>query len=137
MPTISMVGLSLFEHAANTASKNWLIAMCTIALLTLFSQILVNVNVPTFSYSKDQGFKLKWFPIFKLFPVNSINFLNQFYSVSWHNTLQVLLAISIMWGICAILTAFDVFAENNPARTDGRIRLITQSAWFRIPYPGE
>lgn len=26
--------------------------------------------MPTFSYTKGQGCKLKWFPIFKLFPVS-------------------------------------------------------------------
>lgn len=39
VPTVSLVGLTLFEHAAATASKHWGIAVGTTAMLTLFSQV--------------------------------------------------------------------------------------------------
>lgn len=42
-----------------------------------------------------------------------------------------------MWGLCAILTATNVFPEGHPARTDARLRVLTDSAWFYIPYPGQ
>jgi nucleobase transporter 1/2 len=87
----------------------------TAALLTLFSQILVNVKFPMLTYRKGDGFKLVWFQLFKLFPV--------------------LLGIAIMWAVCAILTATNVFEPGNFARTDVRIKVLQDAPWFRVPYP--
>jgi len=84
-------------------------------LLILFSQILVDVKVPAVTYRKGVGFKIVWFELFKLFPV--------------------LLAIAIMWLVCGILTATNVFQPGNPARTDVRIKVLEDSPWFRVPYP--
>jgi hypothetical protein len=39
-------------------------------MLTLYSQILVNVNCPIPVYKKGQGFRIIWFALFKLFPVS-------------------------------------------------------------------
>lgn len=117
VPTVSLVGLTLFEHAAETASKHWGIAVGTTAMLTLFSQVFVNVVVPMPVYRKNVGIEFKFVKIFKLFPV--------------------LLTISIMWGICAILTATNIFDTGHPARTDVRIRVLQDAPWFRIPYPGQ
>lgn len=69
VPTVSLVGLTLFQHAGETASKHWGIAVGTSFLLTLFSQVMVNVNVPVLVYRKGQGFQIRSFAIFKLFPV--------------------------------------------------------------------
>lgn len=77
--------------------------------------MLVNVKFPGFSYKKGEGFKLIWFELFKLFPV--------------------LLGIAIMWIICGVLTATNVLVPGDPARTDARIRVLTDAPWFRIPYP--
>lgn len=84
-------------------------------LLTLFSQIMVNIKVPVLSYQKASGFKIVWFELFKLFPV--------------------LLSISIMWIVCLILTMTNVFEEGSQARTDVRIKVLSDAPWFRIPYP--
>lgn len=46
-----------------------------------------------------------------------------------------MLAIIVIWGGCAILTHFDVFDAHHPARTDLRTKLLTDSPWFRVPYP--
>ncbi|ETN66964.1 solute carrier family 23 member 2 [Anopheles darlingi] len=116
-PTVALVGITLFRHASETASKHWGIAVGTTAMLTLFSQLLSNVNCPAILYRKGQGFRVTWFPLFKLFPV--------------------LLTIGIMWGLCAVLTATGVFPEGHPARTDVRLRVLQDAAWFRIPYPGQ
>ena len=40
-----------------------------------------------------------------------------------------------MWGLCAILTAANVFDENDPARTDTRADILKDAEWFRVPYP--
>ncbi|KAL1374557.1 hypothetical protein pipiens_018017 [Culex pipiens pipiens] len=117
VPTVSLVGLTLFSHASETASKHWGIAVGTIFLMTLFSQAMTGVNVPTLKYRKGHGLQIGWFPLFKLFPV--------------------LLTIVIMWSLCAILTATGVFPEGHPARTDVRIRVLQDASWFRVPYPGQ
>lgn len=87
----------------------------TTALLTIFSQILVNVKFPTITYTRKNGLKVTYFELFKLFPV--------------------LLGITIMWIICGILTATNVLPPGDMARTDARIKVLTDAPWFRIPYP--
>lgn len=90
-------------------------AFRTSVLLTLFSQIMVDVKVPIPAYRKSSGFTIIWFELFKLFPV--------------------LLSISIMWIVCLVLTLSNVFEEGNQARTDVRMTVLTDAPWFRIPYP--
>jgi hypothetical protein len=41
----------------------------TTCMLTLFSQVLTNVEVPTVTYRKGVGLQVTWFALFKLFPV--------------------------------------------------------------------
>lgn len=36
-----------------------------------------------------------------------------------------------------ILTVTNVFEEGHPARTDARIRVLTDAKWFYVPYPGQ
>ncbi|XP_014283866.1 solute carrier family 23 member 1 [Halyomorpha halys] len=117
VPTVSLVGLSLFQNAAEAASTHWGIAAGTIILLTLFSQILTEVKVPGVNYSKSKGLHITWFHLFKLFPV--------------------LLTIVIMWGVSGLLTVFNVLPPGHPGRTDVKISIVEQSAWFRVPYPGQ
>jgi hypothetical protein len=40
-----------------------------------------------------------------------------------------------MWGLCAILTAFDVFEAGDEARTDKNLQLLKNADWVRVPYP--
>ncbi|XP_075211901.1 solute carrier family 23 member 2 isoform X2 [Lycorma delicatula] len=117
VPTVSLVGLSLFENAADAASQQWGIAIATIIMLTVFSQCLTEVKVPGINYKKGVGFRIVWFNLFKLFPV--------------------LLTILIMWGISGLLTYYDVFPYGHPARTDVKISILRDSSWFRVPYPGQ
>lgn len=115
VPCVGLVGLTLFEHAAETASTNWGIAIGTSVLLTLFSQIMVNVKVPIVTYRFSSGFKIIWFELFKLFPV--------------------LLSITIMWIVCFICTLTDTLEVGSQARTDVRLSVLYDAPWFRIPYP--
>ncbi|XP_072931627.1 solute carrier family 23 member 2 isoform X2 [Epargyreus clarus] len=117
MPTVALVGLTLFDHAAEAASQQWGIAAGTFILLTIFSQCMSEVKIPTVAWRKGHGLQIVWFPLFKLFPV--------------------LLTISIMWGVCGILTATNVFKPGHPARTDLKINIIEDAPWFRVPYPGQ
>ncbi|KAL0893409.1 hypothetical protein ABMA27_014996 [Loxostege sticticalis] len=115
-PTVALVGLTLFDHAAEAASQQWGIAAGTFILLTIFSQCMGEVKIPTLAW-KNGRCTMIWFPLFKLFPV--------------------LLTIVIMWAICAILTATEALPANHPARTDVKINIIEDAPWFRIPYPGQ
>lgn len=117
VPTVSLVGISLFENAADAASKHWGIAGGTILMLTLYSQILVNVPFPILMYRKGEGIRVTWFELFKLFPV--------------------LLTIIVMWIICVILTVTDTLPVGNGARADSKLKIINDSPWFRVPYPGQ
>jgi solute carrier family 23 (nucleobase transporter), member 1 len=47
----------------------------------------------------------------------------------------VILAIFVTWSLGAILTASDVWEEGNVCRTDAQQDIITESPWFRVPYP--
>uniref|UniRef100_A0A0K8V395 Solute carrier family 23 member 1 n=1 Tax=Bactrocera latifrons TaxID=174628 RepID=A0A0K8V395_BACLA len=115
VPTVSLVGLTLFEHAADTASRHWGIAVGTTAMLTLFSQIMANVSVPFPAYRKGHGIEMRNFQLFRMFPV--------------------LMTIAIMWGLCGILTVTNVFEEGHPSRTDVRLKVLTNAKWFYVPYP--
>ncbi|CAK1596588.1 unnamed protein product [Parnassius mnemosyne] len=116
-PTVALVGLTLFDHAAEAASQQWGIAAGTFTLLTIFSQCMGEVKIPTVAYKKGSGCGVSWFPLFKLFPV--------------------LLTIAIMWTVCGILTVTDVFPAGHPARTDLKVNIIQDAPWFRVPYPGQ
>merc|ERR1719150_957755 len=82
--------------------------------MTLFSQYLRNVDLPA-PIIRDGRLKTIRIGVFKLFPI--------------------LLTILIVWGLCAILTATGAISEDNAARTDSKIALVSKSLWFRFPYP--
>ncbi|XP_068218585.1 solute carrier family 23 member 1-like isoform X2 [Palaemon carinicauda] len=115
VPTVTLIGFSLFPVAADKASSHWGISALTIILLVLFSQYLAEVGMPFFTWSRTLGFSRTNLYIFKLFPV--------------------LLAVVIAWVTCWILTATDVLPSDNHARTDLRLEMISDSPWFRFPYP--
>ncbi|CAH0397742.1 unnamed protein product [Chilo suppressalis] len=116
-PTVALVGLTLFDHAAEAAAQQWGIAAGTFILLTIFSQCMGEVKIPTLAWQNGRGFALTWFPLFKLFPV--------------------LLTIAIMWAVCGILTVTEVFPPEHPARTDIKLNIVQDAPWFRVPYPGQ
>ena len=62
-------------------------------------------------------FKLGGIAIFALFPV--------------------ILAIVFTWVFGAVLTASDVWDEDNACRTDAKSDILDESPWFRVPYPGQ
>lgn len=76
---------------------------------------MINVKVPVIVYRKGSGLEVVWFELFKLFPV--------------------LLSITIMWIICLLMTTYNVFEEGSQARTDVRLKVLTDAPWFKIPYP--
>lgn len=113
-PTISLIALSLFDVASEKGSTHWYICFMTIVLVAIFSQYLRNIAIP-----------LPWME-------NKIKFFALF---------PVLLAIIIAWAVCAILTATNVLPHEPEvgykARTDIRLATLSDSQWFRFPYPGQ
>ena len=64
-----------------------------------------------------------------------------FFMVKHALYLQVILSTCIMWFLCYILTAAGGLPETKgeygyEARTDLRLAVIGEVAWFRFPYPG-
>ncbi|CAG0917446.1 unnamed protein product [Notodromas monacha] len=118
VPLVALVGLSLFDAASASSSKNWGLACITMALIVVFSQYLRHLSIPVPSYDKEtRKFRTKPFPLFELLPI--------------------ILAILASWLAAFILTATDVIPEGNPGRTDSTIMILRNSPWFRLPYPGQ
>ena len=117
VPTISLIGLSLFKEATAPAGESWIVAIITILLVVLFSQYLTKYKLPLMLYSSEHHkFYVKRVNIFELFPI--------------------ILTIMLSWLFCWIITLADVYPKNHPARTDGIMnRLVSKSPWIRIPYP--
>ncbi|KAK2560598.1 Solute carrier family 23 member 2 [Acropora cervicornis] len=121
-PTITLMGISLFSEAAESAGKHWGISMMTIALLVIFSQYLSRFDVPLPAFSRDRGCHVIHYPLFRSFPI--------------------IMAIISSWIICAIITAAGGFPSDpdNPnylARTDRELSVLKEAQWFRFPYPGQ
>ena len=58
-------------------------------------------------------------------------------SVQIFKLFPIILAIMLVWGLCAVLTISGALGETNRARTDLKMDLITRASWFRLPYPCE
>lgn len=115
-PAVTMIGLALFDVAANHAATNWGIAAGTIIFMIAFSQYMRDVGVPWLTYKNGKCTAIR-VHAFKLFPV--------------------LMTIVVMWAICAITTAAGGFDEGDKGRTDLKIKLLQNSVWIRFPYPCE
>lgn len=121
-PTITLVGLALFQAAADFSGIHWGISVMTIVFITIFSQYMANVKIPCPAYSKEKGMHVTRFALFRLFPI--------------------LLGIVFSWIICAIVTVAGGFTDDQSnaqyrARTDARIYVLNEAKWFRFPYPGQ
>ncbi|XP_047476819.1 solute carrier family 23 member 1-like [Penaeus chinensis] len=117
VPTVTLVGLSLFDVAIRQAAQHWGISVLTMVLMVLFSQYLRDVAIPVPVWKRGRRVGTVNFLVFKCFPV--------------------LLSIFASWTVCAVLTSLDVFPRRSPARTDATGSLMANSPWFRIPYPGQ
>uniref|UniRef100_A0A674PBF3 Solute carrier family 23 member 4 n=1 Tax=Takifugu rubripes TaxID=31033 RepID=A0A674PBF3_TAKRU len=119
-PTISLIGLSLFDSAGTSAGYHWGVAVMTTALITLFSQYLRHIPVPIPAYSIHKKLQFTRVYIFQILPV--------------------LLGIVFSWLICYILTAYDVLPTDPEnygylARTDLKKDVISKAPWITFPYP--
>ncbi|NWT06279.1 S23A1 protein, partial [Mionectes macconnelli] len=119
-PTVSLIGLSVFQAAGERAGSHWGIAVMTILLIVLFAQYLRQVAICLPGYRRGHGFVLLRIQIFKMFPI--------------------ILAIMVVWLFCYVLTRTGVFPSQPEeygykARTDARGEILSVAPWFRVPYP--
>ncbi|CAL9697234.1 unnamed protein product [Knipowitschia caucasica] len=121
-PTISLIGLSLFDPAGTNAGNHWGISAMTTSLIILFSQYLRHIPVPCPYYSKAKKLHTTRVYVFQILPV--------------------LLGASISWLICYILTKYNVLPTDPAqygylARTDLKGDVMAQAPWVSFPYPGQ
>ncbi|XP_005098105.1 solute carrier family 23 member 1 [Aplysia californica] len=121
-PTITLIGLSLFEVAAYKASSHWWISITTIVLIAIFSQYLKNIDIPVPSMNRGKSCSVIRLPVFKLFPV--------------------LIAMVLSWLLCLALTLGGALPDEPGswgymARTDVSSSVLADSPWIRIPYSGQ
>ncbi|XP_078405873.1 solute carrier family 23 member 1 [Cetorhinus maximus] len=119
-PTVSLIGLSVFQAAGERAGSHWGISMLTIVLIVLFAQYLRNVNFLMPGFKRGRGCTTVKIQIFKMFPI--------------------IMAIMVVWLVCYLLTLTDVFPKSPDlygfkARTDARGEIMSTAPWFRMPYP--
>lgn len=121
-PTVSLIGLSLYDSAGEKAGSHWGISALTSGLIILFSQYLRRVPLPVPSYNKVQKVHTSKFFMFQIMPI--------------------LLGIMISWLVCYLLTVYDVLPSDPGqygylARTDVKGDVVGRAAWVTVPYPGQ
>uniref|UniRef100_A0A3Q3VVH2 Solute carrier family 23 member 1 n=1 Tax=Mola mola TaxID=94237 RepID=A0A3Q3VVH2_MOLML len=121
-PTITLIGLSLYESAGVKAGSHWGISTMTTLLIILFSQYLRHIPAPVPVYNKTKKFHTSKFYIFQRIPI--------------------LLGIVVSWLFCYLLTITDVLPSNPAkygylARTDVKGNVVNDASWFTFPYPGQ
>ncbi|KAI0235559.1 Solute carrier family 23 member 2, partial [Lamellibrachia satsuma] len=122
IPTISLIGLSMVSAAANACQRSWIVSMCGVALMCLFSLRLHKVRLPLPTWNRAEGCHSKTYPVFQLF--------------------ALALAIVVCWIIAHIFTVTNFFPDdsshpNYKARTDSKLSTITLASWIYLPYPGQ
>uniref|UniRef100_A0A672HN59 Solute carrier family 23 member 2 n=1 Tax=Salarias fasciatus TaxID=181472 RepID=A0A672HN59_SALFA len=121
-PTVSIIGLSLYDTAGDKAGSHWGISAMTAVLIILFSQYLRSIPIPVPAYSKTKKLHRSNFFLFQKMPV--------------------LLGILLSWLICHLLTVSKILPSDNnqygyEARTDVKGNVLSEASWFMIPYPGQ
>ncbi|KAJ8002893.1 hypothetical protein DPEC_G00163680 [Dallia pectoralis] len=121
-PTISLIGLSLYDSAGVSAGNHWGISAMTTVLIIFFSQYLRHIPIPFPTYNSTKKLHTSRIYIFQILPV--------------------LLGITLSWLICYIFTIYNVLPSHPGqygylARTDLKGDVIDQAPWFRFPYPGQ
>ncbi|KAK7508694.1 hypothetical protein BaRGS_00000260, partial [Batillaria attramentaria] len=109
-PTIALIGLSLYKLPVIYAAPNPALALGSTVLVVFFSLYMskIQVPIPTCRNGKEKTY----LPIFQLLPI--------------------LLALIVMWILCAVLTATNVFPDNPDhslyfSRTDAKISIVQQT----------
>ncbi|ROT85379.1 hypothetical protein C7M84_015655 [Penaeus vannamei] len=129
VPTVTLIGFSLFPVAASKAASHWGISMLTIVLLVMFSQYLADVPAALRQLVALQGLRQDQHPRLQTLPGELVP--------NGGSLLQVLLAVVGAWGTCWALTYTETLPKESHARTDTRMHIVTEAPWFRVPYPGQ
>nr|CAD7590799.1 unnamed protein product [Timema genevievae] len=165
VPTVSLVGLSLFENAAEAASKHWGIAMgqnihqrgshqmVVTQESTQWSlvpserpqNVLANAPVVLSSTAEDGEIEVRisvgqeeaMVVALCLAVRQEEAMVVAMCLAARQEEAMVLLTIMLMWGICGLLTVTDYLPLGHAARTDVKISILEESPWFRFPYPGQ
>ncbi|TDH00219.1 hypothetical protein EPR50_G00186120 [Perca flavescens] len=121
-PTVSLIGLSLYDSAGDKVGSHWGISAMTTLLIILFSQYLRRIPILVPAYSKAKKLHTSKFYIFQIMPI--------------------LLGISVSWLVCYLLTIYDVLPSDpaqygHLARTDVKGDVLNKASWFTFPYPGQ
>lgn len=121
-PTVSLIGLSLYDSAGEKLGSHWGISAMTTVLIILFSQYLRRIAIPVPAYSKTKKLHTSKFFIFQSMPI--------------------LLGIAVSWLVCYLLTIYDVLPSDTAqyghlARTDVKGNVVGDASWFMFPYPGQ
>ncbi|CAL1537464.1 unnamed protein product [Lymnaea stagnalis] len=122
VPTITLVGLYIYELNVKFCETNWLIAAVTCISNLILSLFLRHRNTPIPLWHPKRGFYILWYP--------------------FHQVFSVLLSIIAGWLLSAILTETGTMS-NDPthkhyfARTDSRMHIVEEADWFTFPYPGK
>ncbi|XP_034018592.1 solute carrier family 23 member 1-like [Thalassophryne amazonica] len=121
-PTVSLIGLSLYDSAGQKCGSHWGISAMTSVLVILFSQYVCRVPIPIPMYSKAKKLHITKFYVFQIMPI--------------------LLGIAVSWLVCYLLTIYNVLPSDPDqygyeARTDVKGNALDQASWFRLPYPGQ
>ncbi|XP_077949701.1 solute carrier family 23 member 1 isoform X3 [Gasterosteus aculeatus] len=121
-PTVSLIGLSLYDSVGAKVGSHWGISAMTTVLIVLFSQYLRRTPIPVPAYSRAKKLHSSKLYIFQ--------------------TMPILLGIAASWFVCYLLTISDVLPSDPAqygylARTDVKGDVVNQASWFTLPYPGQ
>ncbi|XP_052074200.1 solute carrier family 23 member 2-like [Mytilus californianus] len=120
--TLFCLGYSLYPVAIFLCKAHWGISLVGCGITVLFSVYMSHIKVTLPNCNRKSEKKSKPYPVFQVFPV--------------------LFTLIIMWVVCAVCTKLNVFS-NDPddmsfkARTDVRNKVIQDTPWILIPYPGQ
>ncbi|VDI69361.1 solute carrier family 23 (nucleobase transporter), member 1/2 [Mytilus galloprovincialis] len=118
VPTLFLSCVFLVRACVKFAKVNWGVAMLVVVIALVLSLYLSHRKTPIPLWTKKKGFHILWFPL--------------------HQVYSILIAILVGWLVCGIMTAVDAFEPDDIyARTDSRLDVIRDAAWFKFPYPGQ
>ncbi|XP_039270383.2 solute carrier family 23 member 1-like [Styela clava] len=120
-PILVLVTISLKEITAAQARTQWGIALLFVAIFILCNIILKKITIPfPLMHPHKKTLTTMKIPIFEMFPI--------------------LIAVVTTWLLCYIITVAGGFPDDPTvpayqARTDTKPGVVSNSPWFRLPYP--
>ncbi|KAK3598682.1 hypothetical protein CHS0354_006356 [Potamilus streckersoni] len=114
-------GIYIVKACLKFIQAQWGIALLTCGVAVILSVYLEHKKTPLPFWTRDKGLHIKFYP--------------------FHQVFAILIAITVGWLVCALLTYFNVFSPSKDAldylaRTDARSQIIHDAKWFSVPYPG-